>query len=334
MMVTEADWAQLEDESHPSGVVTLRLFPRSPHDIFIAVRHPVRQRMLILRVPDRAAEEFARKHGQLPETRGLHLQFAPAQPGTRELQVTLTENVRCEVFNPLVTDMAETAQSAPTAAEALETALERFNQWRNLLQTLAVSGLDVQARRGLFGELYILRKLLQAGVAQQEALNAWTGPNGTSQDFQFPRLAVEVKTGTAVQPQSLVIANERQLDDTGVRHLVLSHLSLDERRGGTGQSLRSLVDELRSLLHSSARPMLDNQLARVGYLAEHVDLYEEPRYTVRALRLWHVSGDFPRITEHELRPGVGECRYSISTAGLEPYSLSEHDLLSMLKENG
>ena len=27
---------------------------------------------------------------------------------------------------------------------------------------------------------------------------------------------------------------------------------------------------------------------------------------------WHVAGDFPRITEADLRPGVGDCRYRIS----------------------
>lgn len=47
-----------------------------------------------------------------------------------------------------------------------------------------------------------------------------------------------------------------------------------------------------------------------------------------------LAGDFPRITEADLRPGVGDCRYSISTAGLERYLLATEDIAEAISGKG
>src|SRR5687767_13912059 len=107
MMITEAEWTQLEADQHPHGIVTRRLFPQSPHDVFIAIQQPTGRRMLLLRVPAGTAETVIRRYGTLPTTRGLELRFSPSGGTTaRELQVILTQSDRREIFNPLITDMA------------------------------------------------------------------------------------------------------------------------------------------------------------------------------------------------------------------------------------
>jgi hypothetical protein len=329
--VSEDDWRQLESEHHAGGVVTLRLFPQSAQDIFLAVQQPSGCRMLVLRVPGSAAEAQVRR-GALPSTRGLALQFVPAGHGARDLQVVLTADDRREVFNPLITDMAVTAQAAPDPAEAVNRAVERFEQWRHLLQSIADTGLDVETRRGLYGELAVLRTHLLPNLPADIAVRGWTGPTGTNQDFQLDSAAIEVKIGTAMQPQSIVIANERQLDDTGVGQLLLTHLSVDERRGGSGESLNTVVDAVRAAVTSAeVRAAFDDLLTRTGYLPGQRHLYDEPRYTLRQVRFWHVTTDFPRIVEADLRTGVGDCRYRLSTVGLDQYGVSAEQVVHILK---
>lgn len=319
MRIDEDAWRQLESEHHPAGVVTLRLFPGSPQDIFLAVEQPTGQRMLVIRVPNAAAEAHVR-HGALPVTRGLTLRFAPAGPGRRDLQVLLTAQDRREVFNPLVTDMATVAADATDPAQALDAAVRRFEHWRHLLQSITDSGLGTPARRGLYGELAVLRDHLLPHLPADAAVGAWTGPTGTNQDFQLESAAIEVKTGSTAAAQNIVIANERQLDDTGVGRLLLAHLSIDERRGGSGESLNNLIDTIHTLVTgAAARSAFDDLLARVGYLPSQRHLYDEPRYTIRDTRFWHVADDFPRITEADLPTGIGDCRYQLSTVGLDPY---------------
>ena len=127
------------------------------------------------------------------------------------------------------------------------------------------------------------------------------------------------------------MANERQLDDTGVDILLLAHLSLDERRGGSGESLNHLVDAIHATLDAATSALFRDRLTRVGYLSGQRDLYDEPRYTVREVRWWWVRDGFPRIVEADLRVGVGRCSYSISTAGLDPYRVAADDLPTLVR---
>jgi hypothetical protein len=151
---------------------------------------------------------------------------------------------------------------------------------------------------------------------------AWTGPTGTNQDFQLPRLALEIKASSHRTSAEIPIANERQLDDTGVENLILVMVVLDERRGGTGTSLNTIVEDTRQAIPDIAtREQLDDLLIQVGYFPAHREQYDEPRYTVREIRYWSVRSDFPRITETDLRPGVSTCSYRIHTTGLDEYRM-------------
>jgi hypothetical protein len=279
--------------------------------------------MLALRVDDRTAENGLHAVRRLPKTKGIELQFVPAGAGNRDLQVVLTADQLREVFNPLVADIVAAVKGAVDGASAVQALVSRFEHWRELLTAVGEVGLSPEWRRGLAGELYVLRDHVLAELSPVDAVAGWVGPTGAPQDFQLAGGAIEVKTSAGKQPQTLVISNERELDDTGAGTVLLVHVSVDERRGGDGASLNELVDELRVRLQvSSARTAFDDLLVRVGYLAHHRDLYEEPRYSIRDVHIWQAAGDFPRITEADLRPGVGDCRYRISTAGLDRYLAS------------
>lgn len=331
-MITEQDWARLDSDWHESGTTIRLVYPQSPHEIYIAVRHPDGTRMLTISVSARVFADALRHVRELPRTRGLEMQFT-RQDDQGQLRVMLTDPGLREVFNPLASDIAATAYAEPDAAEAVVAAVRRFEHWRQMLQSLSSSGLSVQERRGLFGELSFFRSHLLPILSASEAVGAWTGPAGAHQDFQLQRVAIEVKTSSGKEPQTIVISSERELDETGIGRLVLAHFSLDERRGGSGESLNSIIDQTRSLIDDpAARELLNASLVRAGYLLGQRDLYDEPRYTIRRQRFWNVAGDFPRITESDLRPGVGDCEYRISVAGLEQYAMAADDVLSAVLE--
>lgn len=330
-MITERDWAQLESDWHAHGVTVRRVYPESAYEIFIAVRHPDGARMLTIALRTNDMTDVLRQIHELPRTRGLEMQFARLGNDCGELRVILTDTGLREVFSPLASDIAAAAHAESSAAAAVVAAVGRFGHWRQMLQNLAVSGLAPHSRRGLFGELAFLCDHLLPSLPVGEAVRAWTGPAGAHQDFQLPQAAIEVKTSVGKEPQTLVISSERELDNTGTGWLILAHFSLDERRGGSGESLNAIVDRAYDLVaHAGAREALDDLLVRAGYLRQQRNFYDEPRYTVRRRRFWHVTGEFPRITEADLRSGVGDCEYRISVTGLEQYDLAAEDVLSIV----
>ena len=330
--VTEVEWQELESPQDVPGRSSIRMYPDSPLDIFLSVSHPGGQRMLVLRTNARSADPVVRSVGCLPRAAGIEMNLSAVSRLEYELQVILTENALREVFNPLVADVAATAQAASGAADALAAAVARFGRWQDLLRAVSTDGLGAEVRRGLYGELLLLGDTLIAELSQSEAVDAWTGPTGTNQDFQLPDVAIETKVSTAKRPRNIRIASERQLDDTGTPALLLALAQLDERRGGSGESLNKRVDRIRQqLTNPAARARFDGLLIQAGYLPAHRDCYDEPRYTVRDLRFWQVRGAFPRLTESDLPEGVGDCSYHVSTSGLDAYRAQINEVREMIR---
>ncbi|MEU4539011.1 PD-(D/E)XK motif protein [Streptosporangium sp. NPDC023825] len=332
MSITEDDWRRLDTPQGTPGRSLRRLHPESPHDLFIVVTYPSRQRMLLLKTNAITYEQASDALGHLPRTLGLEIRFVRLTRREYELHIALTADELREVFSSLVTDIAAAVQAAPDALSAVVTAINRFQRWQNLLKSVGEEGLGKEERRGLFGELLVLRDFVLPGLAVSDALASWTGPTGTSQDFQLPRLAIEVKTSSARASSEISIASERQLDDTGVEELFLALVVVDERRGGTGASLNTMAESTRAAITSlAAQTLFSDLLVRAGYFSNHRDRYDEPRYTVREIRFWAVKNDFPRIIEPELRTGVSTCAYRIQTAGLDTYRIPGNEVKKIIR---
>ncbi|MFI2029740.1 PD-(D/E)XK motif protein [Streptomyces buecherae] len=331
MTITEDAWHELESPQDAPGRSNLRLYPESPLDVFLSVSHPGRQRMLVLRVDARSADPIVRSVGRLPRAAGIEIHLSAVSRVEYELQVILTADELREVFNPLVSDVADTVRVAPAAADALAAAVDRFGRWQALLRAVGRDGLSPEARRGLYGELLVLGDVLLASLTQSSAVEAWTGPTGAHQDFQLPEAAIETKASVAKRPGSIRIASERQLDGSATRSLLLAFAQLDERRGGSGESLNGRVEGIRQRLTSpAARNRFEALLIQAGYLPGHRDLYEEPRYTLRDLRFWHVREGFPRLVESDLPEGVGDCTYHVSTSGLDAYRATADEVKELI----
>jgi hypothetical protein len=131
----------------------------------------------------------------------------------------------------------------------------------------------------------------------------------------------------------LWIANEKQLDEAPFRQLALAHVRLDDG-SAQGESLPRLVKRCRSRFEQDpfAARHFDNRLLEAGYLDAHASLYESRSWQVSSLRFFHVHGDFPRLTEANLPPGVGDITYSIIADNLVEYERQREQIIASLQE--
>jgi hypothetical protein len=288
--------------------------------------------MLLLGIDAKAADIIRPEIHDLQATRGLQINLSSVSGNRYELQIMLTDDELAEVFTPLISDIAEAVRDVPTTETAAEAAVRRYVHWQQLLRSVSREGLSRQARCGLFGELHFLLEYVLVTVDQHTAVNSWTGPRQTNQDFQLPGAAIEVKATTSRSHGTVQIASERQLDTADSTPLALVHVVLDNRQRGLGTTLNALADDIRARLTSpSAAQRFEHLLIQAGYLPNQRDLYDQDRYTLRRREFWVVEDGFPRIIEANLPPGVSNCTYTIDVSALAAHCITAERLVDMIR---
>lgn len=321
---TEALWEALERDASDrsrSGYLIRRATANCGVDLYLAIKYPERQRALILRIPSAAIPNLR----TLPETRGLHVFAGPLAddaPGTASLVVELRDTGFAETFDTFAGILVGRVCACAAAKEAAAELVFQLLRWQRFLDA-ATDGLGDEAQRGLYGELHVLRSLIAATKIPHLAAR-WAGPSGSPQDFRFVGgVAVEVKTSISREPQSIKITGERQLDDSNLSSLFLISISI-ESLTGDGESLPQLVRAVRDLLagHPTEEAVFEDALLEAGYLVAHEGRYAARGYRIRNERCYRVRDGFPRITEADLREGVGYVEYRISLAGCMPFAVT------------
>jgi hypothetical protein len=333
-MTIEQLWQEMEAESG-ANVTWLTRFARSQtgYPLLVALEQTTRARALLVPVSKAALPP----RREWPDCRGLEL-IAVALSAKPHLGVRLRDAACAEVFTALAEDVAPRVGSASGAKQAVAELLGRLRQWQQFL-TAAREVMSIEAQRGLWGELHVLRTHLLPALGAAATVSGWKASAAAHQDFQFSGGAVEVKTTAAKQPQSVRITSERQLDDTGVGALFLHVVVVDEREvpaGGSapGQSLPSFIAETRSELSTDLMVLaaFNDRLLDRGWLDTQASRYEGRRWTLRRERTYQVRRGFPRLMEADLPAGVGDVNFAVSLAACEPFAVPLSGMLASLSQ--
>jgi hypothetical protein len=248
------------------------------------------------------------------------------------LRIVLEDDRLLEIFAVLSADLVNAVSSETTLDKALRCCIARLAMWQGLFERLPAEGLSEERQRGLLGELMILESMLLPNLDALAAIEAWAGPDAKHQDYIVAGLAIEVKTSLAKRHARIMITNEKQLDERPHEHLVLAYLQLDESIT-KGVSLPMVVERVRKLIaaHTAAAAAFDDRLLLGGYLDVHVPLYQRSRWRVADPKFFRVTGTFPRLTEANLPPGIGDIQYSIMADSLGSYEIMAEDVVRLLE---
>jgi hypothetical protein len=178
--------------------------------------------------------------------------------------------------------------------------------------------LSVNAQQGLYGELWILEKMINQNGPR--ALDFWTGYNAEVHDFYIGNDAVEVKSSSAKGPERVKISNEYQLDETGVTGL-LYLIYLNMKKSETdGENLPNMIERIMAKLDFSQKEMFKEKLFKVGYVCSMPELYNY-YFRVRGESCFTVKDKFPRITPKNVSKGIGAVEYVVSLDACRPYMI-------------
>jgi len=324
-------WHGIQEEINSipgEGLLERRILPNAQCNLFLAIERPSGSRMLLFH----AEPSSVAKYLPFPGSRCFEVRTEEIKAKYLAIQLVLTNLDFTELFDVLIRDISSFLAEEQNDDIMARKFFERLARWKVFFDRCSPNGLGENAQQGLYGELMILRDYILPNIDKKAAISAWTGPLNEIQDFQFSSCAIEVKTTSSKQHQKLSVNSERQLDESTAPLLFVVHLSFNVSLTD-GETLPDIVGTMRKSLedNTNALILLNDRLLESGYLDQHSDNYSQRTYAIRELNVFKVEGDFPRITEKDIRNGVGDVHYTVSVAECRHFRVPLDDLVILLK---
>ena len=326
--MAEDPWEEIARPSVAGSVSARRVDANLPWSFFWA-KDPNDKVALTLHVD---TESTAMAH--IPELRSIDVTLAlPDSTGKQLLAFRLLDAYHQDIFLSLCKDIISATTRADSEGDAFSIALLRTWRWHHLLRGGRGTKLSREEQKGLLGELLVLERLLLPRMSAWTAIEAWRGPLGASRDFETSRLGIEAKACRGGANRHISITSESQLDESSVETLVLYVVQFDAAPDEDSRSvtLTEVVDRIAERLVSldpTSTSIFETRLSAAGYRIE--DDYSSDRWLEDVTRIYRVTGDFPRITPDDLRPGVSKVNYAISLADCDRFMVSVESLDKVL----
>lgn len=272
------------------------------------VLDPVRHRVA-LRIPDHGVAD-------LPATlRSIDLRRVRLDGGNA-IELSTEIAALFPHFYAFALSVAEGIQTA--GLEPSSAITKSLHEWEILFSRVGM--LSEEKQLGLLGELWLLRRLLDAlGV---DGFDAWTGPRGEAHDFRLGHKEIEVKA-TGGERRAHMISSEGQLKASPDHELFLLSLQFAPAGAG-GSTLGEAVAEVRERCGALGRgDALDAVLGAFGLDEGNLDQYRERRQLRSKPYLVPITAAFPRIVRADLldlpyddMSRVTDIRYRVDVDGL------------------
>lgn len=245
--------------------------------------------------------------------------------GVQRLVLTLARHFDSDLFLGLCNTLIDSLRTVTDSAVALAVTIAHLRRWKAFLAGRNARRLSPEEVRGLFGELHVLCVLYQNTLTQAAAVAAWGGPDESHQDFIFANRAIEVKSLSSRERNTVRISSEDQLASLAEELFLLTQRLSDMPDHPQALSLNEMVALIESeLSEAEAIEQYTGKLADFGY-APLVE-YDSPRFVVSGLQGYRVTDTFPRLIRSELPQGITHVSYDIMIETITPFACDEAEL--------
>jgi hypothetical protein len=298
-MKIEELWTSLRREAVESQ---RRVDATHPLDLYADFEPPDRPGLILL------CDE---RPNDAPALQAIGMERRRRPDGRWSMRIFLEEPRLLPVFAELCRDIVEYSRKNAQSALASGLVLSRIERWRNLMQPEPV-GLSRAQIRGLIGELLVLDRELLPVLLPDEAVSAWTGPLGASQDFRLPdgrKLEVKALDRHA---DSVHINGLDQLD-SGADPLQLVAVRLENTGINAEGAITAsrLIAQLRAKLNQAPAALQTFEV--LLRFAGWADATDADSVVVRLERIdrYDVEESFPRLTAATVPAGITAATYEI-----------------------
>ena len=306
-----AAWRALDGAGQGEGWQTIPVMVRAPCSLSAARRMPGGEEAVLVGFRGLRSHPDAR----LPQGQGFEVVRLDGDPtGADQLVVALARRPSgsAELFAMMAEDLVGLLDDWATAREhtVYRRFLARIRAWQDFMNRHRDSVLSAENEQGLFGELVLLERMVEAGLPPRDVLDAWQGPVDGLQDFVLGTGGIEVKTTLSVGEFPANVSSLEQLDDNLRQPLFVAATRLALH--SSGMTLPEMAGVIRGHLDDDREVLetFDIRLMQAGLLRSTVSRYTR-RFLHASSAILRVQGDFPRLMRANVHPAVRTVRYQI-----------------------
>ena len=259
------------------------------------------------------------------QVQGIMLDLRQGEEGKQRLVLTLEKHIDQDLFSGLCETLIGSLAPIVDPATALSVVLTHIKRWKAFLAGKKKRMLSLEEIRGLFAELLFLRSLYQLHLSEKSAIEAWCGVEGSHQDFIFGNTAVEIKSLSGKERNTVRISSEDQLESLS-DNLFLKIFRLDDmpdsdRALSLNDAIRRIENEI---MDAEALENLSAKLAGYGYLP--LQEYDIPKLQIVSVYVYRVTEEFPRLIRAHLPEGVTRVSYEIELEKISPFEVDQEQI--------
>lgn len=313
----ESQWLRVDTGTVKSGFHSIRISAECIPELFLGI-DTGGLRNLILAIP--RYHDFRFKG---VDKQNLSIEFYKE---SNHVIVKLVNPSFADLFNDLILSLYNKVCFMNDVESYGKEFIQAFYRWSGFFTDISGSGPSDDAVKGIFGELLLLKDLVEASDALgiNETLYAWKGPYDAVNDFEFDRSLIEVKTKDDSKI-NIRISSEFQLVGKPDKQLSLCIISVtaDPVNGlSVNEIVLSIKDMVWQRLGDNA--IFINALAKKGLFNQNLSQYDHIRFRPVAMAFYDCDAElFPKITPAILKESITEVTYSLRVSELEEFKQSE-----------
>lgn len=234
------------------------------------------------------------------------------------LTFELLRNEQQDVFAILCCDIINYSSSVADEQEALSLVIARYRQWAKLLESQKQGVMDEHMRKGLLGELLFLEKYMDSCPSILYAINGWSGPEGSDQDFMYSEGWYEIKS-IGISSSNVTISSLEQLDCDELGELVIMRIDKVSPNKPNAISLNELVNRIKDKLsfNPEALDIFQQKLVSYGYI--ELQEYSKTKYHFSKTQRYLVSESFPRLIKNNVPNEIVSSNYELNLPSLNKW---------------
>lgn len=240
--------------------------------------------------------------------------------------IQLIDNSYHDLFNDLIISLYHRIKEISDIDFCSKELIKTFYKWSEFFEDTHSNLLSPDVIKGLFGELFIFKNLINKSVSGyiNDVLNTWQGPYDRGHDFILDKKNLEIKTKDSSKID-IRISSEYQLEPEFGKDLELIVVSV-EIDSEKGLSLQDIALEIKDVITEKLGDgaIFLKALNQKGITLRNIKAYNYLKFlAVSEISYDCMDENFPKLNISSIPSAINNLKYNIQVTSLNEFIINQ-----------